>query len=444
MNIVLEKSSNVNAKLIVSITEADYKPEVDKTLKDYRKRANIKGFRPGMVPAELVKKMYGKAILVDEINKLLGNKVQEYIRDNSLKTVGDPLPIREDQYLIDWDNQKDFDFGYEIGLAGDFTIDFTALPAVKSYIITASEKELDETIERIINSYGEQIHPDSVEDGDMIFGTFAQGEWTSKSAIPMKSIKDEAKATFIGVAKDATVTFDVDTTFIDEKSKELATDRKGDSPLTGEVSFLVEDITRQGKAEMNQELFDKILGEGKVTTEEDFRKEVLTIISNNYNREASYLAKIDAEKMLLENVKIELPEDFLRRWLIEINEGKFTPEQIDADFDNVRRDVSWNLIKTEIASKHDIKVDYPEVLAAAKSSFAQQFGAYGDLNDPQFDGLLDKLATNHLTDKEKGQENFMATFNLVYGEKISDVIINSVTIETKEIDADEFKEIAKG
>ena len=207
-------------------------------------------------------------------------------------------------------------------MAGDFTVDFAALPAVQSYTIKASEKEVNETIERIINSYGEQTHPDSVEDGDMLFGTFTQGEWSEKSAIPMKAIKDEAKATFIGAAKDATLTFDLQDTFVDEKSIELATGNK--TGLTGEVSFVIEDITRTGNAEMNQAFFDKILGEGKVSSEEEFRAEVSEIIKSNYKRESEYLLKIDAEKALLENVSIELPEEFLKTWLVEINQGKFT------------------------------------------------------------------------------------------------------------------------
>ena len=217
MNISLEKSTPVNARLVVSIAEADYKPQVDKKLKDYRKQATIKGFRPGMVPVQLIQKMYGKSILIDEINQFLGKSVQEYIRENKLSIVGDPMPAQEEQDVIDWDNQKDFEFAYNLGLSGEFTVDFDKIPAVKTYDIQAGEKELNETLENIMKNGGEQINPDTVEDGDMIFGTFTQGEWTEKSAIPMKSIKDDAKATFIGATKEATLTFDVQNTFVDEK-----------------------------------------------------------------------------------------------------------------------------------------------------------------------------------------------------------------------------------
>lgn len=438
MNISLEKSTPVNARLVVSIAEADYKPQVDKTLKDYRKRANIKGFRPGMVPAQLIQKMYGKSVLIDEINQMLGKSVQEYIRENNLNLVGEPMPAREEQDRIDWDNQKDFDFAYDLGLAGEFTVDFDKIPAVKSYEIQATEKEVEETIENLKKNGGEQIHPDSVEEGDMIFGTFTQGEWSEKSAIPMKAIKNEAKATFIGATKDATLTFDLQATFVDEKSIELATGNK--TGLTGEVTFVIEDITRQAPAEMNQAFFDKILGEGKVASEEEFRVEIMEIIKSNYKREAEYLLKIDSEKALLENISIELPEEFLKKWLIEINEGKFTPEQIEEDFENVKKDIRWNLIKNEIANKNEIKVEYPEVLERTKEMIRGQFGMM-DGADDSMNEMIDRIANGYLTDKNK-QDNFMKMFNEVYAAKISDVIVANMKIESKTIDVEEFKQIA--
>ena len=439
MNISLEKSTPVNARLVVSIAEADYKTQVDKNLKDYRKRANIKGFRPGMVPMQLVQKMFGKTILVDEINQMLGKAVQEYIRENSLSIVGDPMPAQEDRDKIDWDTQKDFDFSYNLGLAGEFTVDFDKIPAVKTYDIQSGEKELNDTLENIMKSGGEQIHPDSVEDGDMVFGTFTQGEWSEKSAIPMKAIKDEAKATFIGAAKDATLTFDLQDTFVDEKSIELATGNK--TGLVGEVSFVVEDITRTGPAEMNQALFDKILGEGKVSSEEEFRAEVSEIIKSNYKRESEYLLKIDAEKALLENVSIELPEEFLKTWLVEINQGKFTPEQIEADFESVKKDLRWTLIKNEIATKNDIKVEYEEVLAKTKEMIRGQFGMMGGGAGKDMDEMIERIATGYLTDKNK-QDNFRKMFDEVFTAKISDAIIANIKIDSTTIDVEEFKQIA--
>lgn len=437
MNISLEKSTPVNARLVVSISEADYKPQVDKNLKDYRKRANIKGFRPGMVPMQMVQKMFGKSILIDEINSVLGKAVPNYIKENNLSLVGDPMPLNELENPIDWDTQTEFSFSYDLGLAGEFTVDFEKIPTISTYEIEATEKEVEETIENLKQNSGEQIHPDSVEDGDMLFGVFTQGEWTEKSAIPFKAIKDEAKATFIGAAKGDTITFDLQATFVDEKSIELATGNK--TGLTGEVTFTIEDITRNGVAELNQAFFDKVLGEGKVSSEEEFRKEILEIIKSNYKREAEYLLRIDSEKALLENIAIELPEEFLRKWLIQVNEGKFTPEQIDADFENVKKDIRLNLIKNEVATQNEIKVEYPEVLERTKEMIRGQFGMYAPA-DNSMDEMIERIANGYLTDKNK-QDNFMKMFNEVYAAKVSDVIVSKVKTESKNITVDEFKQV---
>lgn len=437
MNISLEKSTPVNARLVVSISEADYKPQVDKNLKDYRKRANIKGFRPGMVPMQMVQKMFGKSILIDEINSVLGKAVPNYIKENNLSLVGDPMPLNEFENPIDWDTQTEFSFSYDLGLAGEFTVDFEKIPTISTYEIEATEKEVEETIENLKQNSGEQIHPDSVEDGDMLFGVFTQGEWTEKSAIPFKAIKEEAKSTFIGATIGSTVTFDLQATFVDEKSIELATGNK--TGLTGEVTFTIEDITRNAPAELNQAFFDKVLGEGKVSSEEEFRKEILEIIKSNYKREAEYLLRIDAEKALLENVSIELPEEFLRKWLIQVNEGKFTPEQIDADFENVKKDIRLNLIKNEVATQNEIKVEYPEVLERTKEMIRGQFGMYAPA-DNSMDEMIERIANGYLTDKNK-QDNFMKMFNEVYAAKVSDVIVAKVKTESKNITVDEFKQV---
>jgi trigger factor len=210
--------------------------------------------------------------------------------------------------------------------------------------------------------------------------------------------------------------------------------------LTGEVTFVIEDITRQMPAELNQAFFDKILGEGKVSSEEEFRTEIMEIIKSNYKRESEYLLKIDSEKALLESVSIELPEEFLKTWLVEINEGKYTPEQIEDDFENVKKDIRWNLIKNEIATKNEIKVEYPEVLERTKDMIRGQFGMMGGADD-SMNEMIERIANGYLTDKNK-QDNFMKMFNEVYASKISDVIVANMKVESKSIDVEEFKQIA--
>ena len=331
MNISLNKAGDLEGRLTVAVSPADYAEKVEAKLKDYRKKASIKGFRPGMVPVALVKKLYGQSALVDEINHLLGHAVSDYIKENKLNLVGEPLPAVDEADAIDWEKDTEFTFHYDLGFHGDFTVDLAKIKSINSYEIKADKKEIEETIENLKKQFGDQTHPDSVEDRDLVFGTFTQGDWVEKSAIPMHAINDKSKKVFIGAKKDDTLKFAIDKVFVDAKALALATGKKEDevADLTGEVSFVVEDITRQVPSELNVAFYDKVLGAGKATDEKSFREQVETIVTENYKREAEYLLRIDAEKAILDAVKIDLPEKFLRTWLIRINEGKFTPEQIE-------------------------------------------------------------------------------------------------------------------
>ncbi|MBP6055125.1 trigger factor [Aquirufa regiilacus] len=443
MNISLNKASDLQGRLTVVVTEADYKEKVEAKLKDYRKKASIKGFRPGMVPATLIKKLYGQSALVDEINHELGHAVSDYIKENKLNLVGEPLPAVEEADAIDWEKDTEFTFHYDLGFHGDFTVDLAKMKAIQSYEIKADKKEIDETIENLKKQFGEQTHPESVEDRDLVFGTFTQGDWVEKSAIPMHAIQDKSKKVFVGAKKGDTLKFAIDKVFVDAKALALATGKKEEevAELKGEVSYVVEDITRQVPSEMNVAFFDKVLGPGKATDEKSFRAEVETIVGENYAREAKYLLRIDAEKAILESVKIDLPEEFLRTWLIRINEGKFTPEQIDQDFDNVKRDIRWNLIKNEIAEKFDVKVDYPEVVEKAKDMVRQQFGGYLSSDQPGIEEMIEKIAMGYLSDKSKG-DNFMNLYNQAFSDKVSNAIVENIPNKTTKIDVDKFKEIA--
>ncbi len=443
MNISLNKASDLQGRLTVVVTEADYKEKVEAKLKDYRKKASIKGFRPGMVPATLIKKLYGQSALVDEINHELGHAVSDYIKENKLNLVGEPLPAVDEADSIDWEKDTEFTFHYDLGFHGEFSVDLAKMKAIQSYEIKADKKEIDETIENLKKQFGEQTHPESVEDRDLVFGTFTQGEWVEKSAIPMHAIQDKSKKIFIGAKKGDTLKFAIEKVFVDAKALALATGKKEEevAELKGEVSYLVEDITRQVPAEMNVAFFDKVLGPGKATDEKSFRAEVETIVGENYAREAKYLLRIDAEKALLENVKIDLPEEFLRTWLIRINEGKFTPEQIDQDFDNVKRDIRWNLIKNEIAEKFDVKVDYPEVVEKAKDMVRQQFGGYLSSDQPGIEEMIEKIAMGYLSDKSKG-DNFMNLYNQAFSDKVATVIVENIPNKVSKIDVEKFKAIA--
>jgi trigger factor len=454
VEIVLEKSTDVNARLNIVLTPADYKPELDKKLKEYSRKVSLKGFRPGMVPPALVKKMYGKGLLIDEVNAILSKTVSEYIREQKLQVVGDPIPDRQQAEQVDWDNQEEFTFSYELGLASDFNVDFGHLPAVYQYEIGAADKEVDETIENLRNQFTGQIHADDIAEDDLVYGDLKQltgaedNLLATKTALPLKQMAPDALPQFIGKQKGDVITFDLVQAFPDEKARGLATGvRKEEAAnLTGAFTFAVEDITRTAPGELNQEFFDKVLGIGAVDNEADFRAKVLDIIQNNYSREAANLVRYDIEKALLDTVPINLPDAFLKDWLLNTNEGKFTMEQIEEQYPDFTKSVKLQLIKNKVAENTDIKVEFAEVMEVTRQMVREQFGfgnsAESDTDHPEMDETIDKIARNYLMDEKNNGQNYTNTFNRVYDDKVTEYLKTQIELQPKLISVDEFKTLA--
>jgi trigger factor len=446
VDITLEKASDTNASLKITLTPADYKPEVDKKLKDYSRKVQLKGFRPGHVPASLVQKMYGKSILVDEINSMLSKTVSDYIREHKLQVVGDPVPNREQADAIDWDNQTDFAFSYTLGLASEFDIDFSDLPSVTQYEIQAGEAEINSTIADLQQRFHTHTHGEEVAEADTIYGELKQvaGEFSAKTAFPMDKMADEAKGQFVGKKKGDEITFVLEQAFPDEKARANATGVKKEeaADLMGEFIFAIDDITRHEPAELNQEFFDKVLGAGAVTDEEQFRTKVAEIIRGNYGRESAQLLRLDIEKTLIDNTPILLPDEFLKNWLLEVNEGKFTPEQIDEQYDDFTKSVKLQLIKNKIADKADIKVDFEEVMEVTRQMVREQFGFMGS-EDDEMNKTIDRIARNYLMDEKNNGQNYTSTFNRVYDDKVIEYAKTQLTVVTQDITVDEFKALVE-
>jgi trigger factor len=451
MEITLDRSTDVNAVLRIKLQPADYKAEFDKKLREYGRKASVKGFRPGTVPPALLRKMYGKGLLIDEVNELLQKTLSNYIREHKLPVVGDPIPNREQADAIDWDTQQEFDFSYELGLASEFNIDLSHLPTVYRYEIDAAGTEVNETIDRLRQQFSGHQHADTIAEEDTVYGdlqqlTEATGEpLATKTALPLKQMAPETLPLFVGKAKNDTVTFDMVQAFPDEKSRALATgvDKDEAAGLTGEFSFTVEDITRTAPGELNQEFFDKVLGVGEVETEADFRAKVLDVIKENYAREAANLVRLDAEKALLDTVPINLPDEFLKRWLLQVNEGKFTPEQIEEQYPDFTKSVKLQLIKNRLAEDTDIKVEFAEVMEITKQMVRQQFGFGNGMSGmPQMEETIEKIAKQYLMDEKNNGENYTRTFNQAYDDKVMAYVQEQIQPQPKTISVDEFKTLA--
>src|SRR5690606_16605847 len=364
LDITLEKKNPTEASIKITLTEADYQPKVREKLKEYSKKAQIKGFRPGKVPPALIQKMYGKSIMIDEINHILSHAVNDYIRDNKIKILGDPLPNTENADKIDWENQKDFEFQYEIGLVDDFKYTLEGKKLIR-YNIKVDDKSVEDTIADLQKQYGKMTNPEKSEDGDFLYGQVVQngGEFNDKVSIPLNVIEKKERKNFIGLSKGDKVTFDVKKAFKDAATiaDALNIDGAAAEALEGEFELEVINVNRQEAAELDQEFFDKIFGPEVVKSEEEFRNKVKETISENYKRETEIYFDRTIQDALLESTEITLPDEFLKRWLLTTNEGKITEEDIAKEYDAYAKEMKWTLIQNKIGEDHEIKVENSDI-----------------------------------------------------------------------------------
>lgn len=441
MQTKFDKLSATNAHLTVEVIEEDYKKQVDSKIKEYSKTAQVKGFRPGHVPVQYIKNIYGKGILIDEVIKIASDAVNKCIAENNIRVVGEPLP-QEDAYKIDWTKQKEYTFVYEVGFASDFTVDVEKLPSITEYEIEPSEEQLEQSITDVKSRFGNETEGEEAEIGDIIFGTLKQesSEFLFQSGIPTDKVVEASQYMFKGLEKGSSIKFDIQSIFASVKELGFATGKSDEeaASLNGEFEFTVEKITRMQPSEINQELFDKVLGPGKATNEEEFRAQVKEIIKSNYNRESEFLLDFDIDKSLLDNTQIDLPEEFLKKWLIEINDGKATVEDIDREFEAIKRGLKLDLIKTEIAKQNDIKVVYADVLEEVKSEIRGYFGGQGG-----FDGMedfIENMAKKQLEDKSN--DNSKKYFEKAFGRKVIGFLKEKIKTDKKQVLVDQFNEIA--
>jgi len=444
LEITLNKKSNTEGLIKIKLTEGDYQPHVEEKVRDYSRKANIKGFRPGKVPSGVIKKMFGKSILVDEINHLLSHKLSDYIKDNKLRILGDPLPNEAKAREIDWETQKDFEFEYQIGMVEDFAYDVSTKVKVKSFPIEVDQKTIDETISDLKKRFGKVSYPETSEAEDNLFGNLEEkgGDLKKEYAfIAIDKVEKKEQKKFIGLKKDDAVEFEVSKAFSDEKliAQLLGISEEEAKKAKGTFTFKISTISRTEPADLNQELFDRVFGKDVVTTEADFVQKVKDTVSENYKREVEHFLDHHIEDYFLENTKISMPNEFLKTWLIATSKGEVTSDILDKEFDSYTRGLKWDLIKNRIAEDKSIKVESDEVRSKAKDLIIAQFG--GQAFAEQLGDRLDGIADNYLQN-ENGQ-NFMRLYNQLRNEKIMKFIKENITIQEKKVSVDEFKKIVE-
>lgn len=410
-------------------------------MKDYAKKAQLKGFRPGKVPTGVIRKMFGKSILVDEINDLINKNISTYIRENNLRILGDPLPNREKAGSIDWDNQTDFEFEYQIGMVEDFTYDLSSKIKVKSYQIELKESVVEESVNDLRKRFGKVIYPETSEAGDNLFGKLEakDSDWNREGAmIEIDLLKKSAQKDFIGVKKDDRIEFDPRKVFEDDRNVEVLLD--GANDLKGKVVLTVQTISRIEPAAMGQDLFDRVFGKGAADSEEAFRKKIHDTISENYQRETNHFLEHSIEDELVKQTKINIPEEFLKTWLKATDEeNKITDEVLEKEFNDYVRSLKWDLIRNKIAEDNNITVETEQVRDRARDLVVSQFG--GPVFAEQIKDRLDGIVDNYLSN-ENGR-NFMRLYNQIRNERVFTIIKEKISIVEKKVDLEEFRKIVE-
>jgi trigger factor len=442
VEITLEKRDTTNGTIKINLKEADYHPKVAEKLKEYSKKASIKGFRPGKVPTGLIAKMYGKGILVEEINTLLSKSINDYIKENKISIIGDPLPDLDKSEKIDWENQKEFEFNYKVGLVPEFKCDLTDKVKINKYIIDTDDKVVKETLENLRNQYGKMTNPETSEEGDFISGELKEvaGKFKTVTMIPLNKLKKSEAKKFIGKTKGDKVEFDIEKTFEDNAAIAHATGLPMEEAENkkGKFELEVTSISRSEPAPLDEEFFSKLFGKNAVKTVDEFNAKLKETITENYNKEAENLLNHDIQDHFVKETKIDLPDAFLKHWLYVSNNGKITEDQIEKEYNLYVNEVKWNLIKNKIAEGSDLKVDNQEVIDKTKEMIGQQFGNmnFGD----EMAETFNKIADNYL--KQDNGKNYMKMFEQVFLDKVLSLIKGKISLQEKQINVDEFKKIA--
>ena len=440
MNITKENIDKLNSIVKIDITTDDYKSKVDDILKDYRKKANIPGFRKGHVPMSLVEKQYGKSVMIDEVNKLLQESLNKFLVEEKLDVLGNPLPKTQDDFS--WDKDK-FTFEFELGLAPEFEVNLKPKKAITAYKIIADDKMIEDQIVGIQEQYGKMKAQESIVDNSNVTGTFVneEKEIEKKSTFKLEKIKGKANIKkFIGKKVGDT---------IDLKSKNLFTDDHLLMNILGitheeahdfnePLKFTIEEVTETELAEINQDLFDKIFGKDIVKTKEELTVKLKEDAEKQFSTQSDQQLLNAVTESLIENTKFDLPVEFLQKWLAVAGEKPMTAEQAVEEFNRSEKGLRYQLIEGKISKENDIQVSYEDLKEYAKGYIKNQMAQYGNLNPEEKE--LDEISNRVLSNQEEAKRLSDQLMN----EKLLKFFKENIKLKNKEVTYEEFvKEVYK-
>ena len=445
MNISQEKKDDLTAIIHINLGEEDYMESVNKQLADYRKKTNMPGFRPGKVPIGLVKKMYGKNIIADEVNKKISDALNNYIVENKINVLGYPLPNREKNVTIDFDSQKSFDFYFDIAVAPDFEFTLSEEIEIPYYKVKVGKEDLEKAIDDIKVRYGSEEYPEKAEETDGLQGKFteldADGnpvedgiENTTYFRIEDIKLKTIQKM-FTGKGAGDTVDFNPMKAFKDEEKVKALLNLKDDQQekLSADYRFTIDKVVRSKNAELNEDLYRAIYPGEEIKTEEDFRKRLTEDLEKHYAADSENQFVNDAIEEFVKITNLPIPEEFMKRWLVESNEGKITAEQVDQQYESYEKSIRWSLIEGKLIEAYgdEAQVTDEDIRSEVRKYFIQPGQEY------EFNPKVEEVVNNILSNPEEKQRIYSSLQN----KKLFTLFKDKLSVKEKEVSPDQFIEI---
>lgn len=435
MNIVKNQIDELNIQLTVTVAHDDYAEAEKKELQRCKRTAEFKGFRKGMVPMSLIQKVYGERVLGEVVNKVLSDAINNFVKENNIKMVGEALPS-EDQPEIEWKSGNDFTFKFDIATTSEVNFELSKDDKVKVYEIMVSAEAKKEMKDNLLRQFGSLTDAEQAGEEDFVIVDFAQeGKTVEGSYVGVKNVEGEAKSKFLGAKVGDQFDVNVNEAFTNESDRAymLKVKKEELASLAPEFHVTVKEVKTFAPAEENQETYDKIFGENQVHNAEEFDKAVTARLEENYKQESDYKLSKDLREYLVKKADIKLPEEFLKRWLFNINDGKFSKEEIEKEAPAFFEDFRWQMVRGYIMQKFDLKIEEKDVHEAAQAYVAYQYASYGMGNVPE--AILKDSVARVLQDENTSRrivENVEAT-------KVIEAVKGAVTLKSEKVSVEDFR-----
>ena len=441
MNISKKDINALNAELSITLAPADYEAKVENAIKKVQKQASLPGFRPGKVPVGLIKKQHGKSILVDEVNKILNETLYNYINDNKIEILGNPIPSQNS--VVDFEKQTEWTFNYELGLTPQFDLKLDNTQSFVYNTVKIDDELVEKYLKDVKRNYGKPSNPEVAEATNVLYidiveldneNNIVAGGVFKSTSIGIDRLKNEAaKAKLTGAKKEDKILINANELYDSavDKSISLGIDKEVAESFNANLQLTVRNIARMEDAELNQELFDKLYGAGTINSVEEFKEKIKAELALMFTQDTDRKFVEGVEKTLVEKLNITLPDDFLKRWLMAVNDKPLTKDQLDAEYPAYAKTMQWKLIENKIIKNNNLSVTADEARAEASNYVRSQFARYGQVPD---EAEVGKIVAGILGKEQEAQKIFEG----LYSKKVLDVLKTTCKLDTKEVSYNEF------